>query len=102
MTGIPPITLIFGRVSLVAAMLYLILRLQGQRLRALGRIWGHLVVAALFHNSLTFVLLSWGEQHIDSALAGRPHAPFAYRSQPGEIGLLPQEHLSRVNQGHRT
>lgn len=66
---IPPITLILGRVGIAAVLLYLLLRLQGSNLPAPGRIWGHLAIVALFHNSLPFVLLSWGEQHIDSSLA---------------------------------
>jgi drug/metabolite transporter (DMT)-like permease len=66
---IPPITLVLARVGIAAILLYLILRLQGDNLPRPGRIWGHIAVVALLHNSLPFVLLSWGEQHIDSAVA---------------------------------
>jgi len=66
---IPPISLVVGRVGLAFLLLYGLLRLRGGRLPAWGTTWRHLAIVALFHNSLPFVLLSWGEQHIDSALA---------------------------------
>ncbi|MGD8855073.1 MAG: EamA family transporter [Chloroflexota bacterium] len=66
---IPPISLIFGRVGLAAVLLYLLLRLSGGKLPGPGRIWFPLAVVALFQTSLPLVLLSWAEQHIDSALA---------------------------------
>ena len=69
MGEIPPITLVLARVGIAAILLYIVLRLQGHNLPRPGRIWGHIAIVALFHNSLPFVLLSWGEQHIDSALA---------------------------------
>jgi drug/metabolite transporter (DMT)-like permease len=66
---IPPITLIAARVGLAAIILYAILRLSGGNLPRPGQIWLPLAVVALFQTSLPFVLLSWAEQHIDSALA---------------------------------
>jgi drug/metabolite transporter (DMT)-like permease len=35
----------------------------------LGPIWKHFVIVGLLYSALPFVLLSWGEQYIDSALA---------------------------------
>lgn len=66
---IPPLTLVLGRVSIGAAFLLLVLLLQRRRLPVDRRLWGHLAVIALLHNALPWVLLSWGEQYIDSALA---------------------------------
>jgi drug/metabolite transporter (DMT)-like permease len=66
---VPPMTLVFGRVGLAAAVLYLILRGQGGRLPPWGPIWKHIAFVALVSNSLPFVLFSWGEQFVDSALA---------------------------------
>ena len=66
---IPPLTLVFGRVAIGAAFLLIVLRAQRGRLPNDRRIWGHLAVMALLHNALPWVLLSWGEQYIDSALA---------------------------------
>ena len=66
---IPPLTLVLGRVGIAAVLLYLILRLQNGRLPAIGPVWKHLAFVALIHNAIPFVLFSWGEQYIDSALA---------------------------------
>lgn len=66
---IPPFTLVAGRVGLAAVLLYLILRLQRRALPRFGRIWLHFAVVGFFSNALPFTLFSWGEMHIDSALA---------------------------------
>ena len=66
---IPPLTLVVGRVGIAAILLYLVLRLQGRNLPKFGPVWKHFAVMALVHNALPFALFSWGEQHIDSALA---------------------------------
>ena len=66
---IPPITLIFGRLGLAAIILYGVLRLSGGNLPRPGRIWIPLAIVAIFQTAFPFVLLSWAEQHIDSALA---------------------------------
>jgi drug/metabolite transporter (DMT)-like permease len=67
--GIPPLTLVAGRVGLAAILLYLVLRLQGRHLPGFGPIWKHFAVVGLFSNALPFVLFSWGEIYIDSAAA---------------------------------
>ncbi len=66
---IPPLTFVTGRVGLAALLLHLILRLQGGHLPKLGRTWRHFAVMGFFSNALPFVLFSWGEIYIDSALA---------------------------------
>ena len=66
---IPPITLVLGRVSMAAVLLWIYLRLQGGQLPRDRRIWRHLAVIALIHNAIPFVLFSWSEQYIDSAIA---------------------------------
>ena len=66
---IPPLTLVTGRVGLAALLLYVILRSQGGNLPKFGAVWKHFAVVGFFSNALPFVLFSWGEQYIDSALA---------------------------------
>lgn len=66
---IPPVTLVAGRVGIAAVLLYLFLRIQGGHLPRSLTVWKHLAFVALTHNSLPFILFSWGEQHVDSALA---------------------------------
>lgn len=66
---IPPLTLVLGRVSLGALMLYAVLRWQGGNLPPFGPIWKHLAFVGLVQNAIPYVLFGWGEQYIDSALA---------------------------------
>ncbi len=66
---IPPLTLVLGRVGIAAGLLYLLLRLQGQRLPKFGPIWKHFAVIGFFSNALPFTLFNWSELHISSALA---------------------------------
>lgn len=66
---IPPITLVMSRVALASLALYLILRFQGRNLPRLGRVWRHFAFMGFFANALPFVLFSWGELYVDSALA---------------------------------
>ena len=66
---IPPITLVMGRVGLASFILYLLVRGQGRRLPRWGKVWFHFAFMGLFANALPFVLFSWGELYVDSALA---------------------------------
>lgn len=67
--GIPPLPLVGGRLALGAATLLLVLLLRGIRLPRRPATWAHLVVMALAGNVVPFLLIAWGEQHIDSGLA---------------------------------
>ena len=66
---IPPLTFVVGRVGLAAFMLLIVLYLRGGHLPAPSPIWRHVTFVSLVHTTLPFVLFSWGEQYIDSALA---------------------------------
>ncbi|HMQ50729.1 MAG TPA: DMT family transporter, partial [Anaerolineae bacterium] len=66
---IPPLTMVVGRVGIAAALLYLMLRLQGRNLPPFGPVWKHFAFLGFIHNALPFALFNWGEQYIDSALA---------------------------------
>lgn len=66
---IPPLTLVLGRVAIGATFLLIVLLAQRRRLPSDRRLWRHLAVVAMLHNALPWVLLAWGEQFIDSALA---------------------------------
>jgi drug/metabolite transporter (DMT)-like permease len=66
---IPPVTLAAGRVGLAALTLYVVLKIQRRGLMPFGPIWKHFAIVGFFSNALPFSLFSWGEQHVDSALA---------------------------------
>ncbi len=68
--SVPPATLVAGRIVLGAVILYAALRWRGLRLPPLGRIWLPYTVIALVGNSAPFFLISWGQQTVESSLAG--------------------------------
>src|SRR5688572_12565266 len=67
---IPPVTLIAIRVSLAAVLLLAIMGLQNARFPKDGQTWRLLLVQALLSSIAPWTLLAWGQQHIDSGLAG--------------------------------
>lgn len=68
--SVPPATLVAGRLVVGAATLYAILRLRGLRLWPFARRWRSITLLALIGNCAPFYLITWGQQYIDSALAG--------------------------------
>ncbi len=67
--AIPPLTLVFLRVALAAAMLCLILRGMGLAMPRDSRIWRGFLVMGLLNNAVPFSLIVWGQSHIPSGLA---------------------------------
>jgi len=67
--GLPPLTLIAGRLSLGALFLVTVVALARQELPRSRRMYGHLLVMAIVNIVLPFILITVGEQSIDSALA---------------------------------
>jgi drug/metabolite transporter (DMT)-like permease len=67
---VPPATLAASRLALGAALLYAVMRMRGLALPPLGPRWLSFAALAIVGNSVPFYLISWGQQFIDSALAG--------------------------------
>ncbi|WP_128923180.1 DMT family transporter [Bradyrhizobium guangxiense] len=67
---IPPFTMVAARVTIAAVLLILIARAQGHVLPRRGPAWTAFVVQGLLQSALPFTLISWGEMHIASGLAG--------------------------------
>lgn len=67
---IPPFTMVAARVTIAAALLILIALAQGHVLPRRGPVWATFVVQGLLQSALPFTLISWGETHIASGLAG--------------------------------
>lgn len=67
---VPPATLVAARLVIGALILVAVVRALGHTFPPPGRIWLTYVVVAVVGNSLPFLLISWGQQTIDSALAG--------------------------------
>ena len=70
LTGFAPFALTFGRIGIAAVMLGALLAAHGVSLRAvLGR-WRVYAPVGFFGNALPFTAFAWGQQYIDSGLAG--------------------------------
>ncbi|WP_375311429.1 EamA family transporter [Bradyrhizobium sp. A5] len=67
---IPPITMVAARVTIAAVLLILIALAQGHALPRQGSVWVAFCVQGLLQSALPFTLISWGEMHIASGLAG--------------------------------
>jgi drug/metabolite transporter (DMT)-like permease len=69
-SAVPPATLVAARLTVGAVILVVVVRALGHTFPPLGRAWLPYVVIALVGNCLPFWFITWGQQHIDSALAG--------------------------------
>jgi drug/metabolite transporter (DMT)-like permease len=72
--GFAPVQITVIRSALGAGVLFLLAVYKGQQLPRDRATWGHLLVAALFCNALPFALFGFGEQTVDSGVAGVVHA----------------------------
>lgn len=67
---VPPLTLVACRLSIAAFVLVVLLYGRGLRLPPPGRVWIAYTLLGVVGNALPFFLITWGQQTIDSALAG--------------------------------
>ncbi|WP_418961574.1 DMT family transporter [Streptomyces tritici] len=68
--ALTPVQVTFGRCLLGAVTLLALCRVSGRRLPRSPAVWGRVFVAAFFCNALPFALFSFGQQSIDSGVAG--------------------------------
>ncbi len=66
---IPPMSVAAGRIIIAAILLWLYLKVRGDRLPPWGRVWWIVFLVGLLGNGLPFTLVGWGEIKIDSSLA---------------------------------
>ncbi|MDN5000586.1 DMT family transporter [Bradyrhizobium sp. GCM10027634] len=69
-SSVPPFTMVAMRVTLAAGLLLFIANAQGYSLPRQGSVWAAFFVQGLLQCALPFTLISWGEAHITSGLAG--------------------------------
>ena len=67
---VPPIMVVAGRIVIGAIVLLLISYAQGEQLRQLKPYWLLLLALALTGNCVPFFVITWGQQYVDSGLAG--------------------------------
>ena len=68
--SLPPLIVVAGRLTIGAVFLVIIVLLTRASAEGLGRYWPNLLALAIMGNCLPFYLISWGQQRVDSALAG--------------------------------
>ncbi|WP_253771178.1 DMT family transporter [Goodfellowiella coeruleoviolacea] len=68
--GFSPVQIALVRLALGAAVLVALTYSRSHPLPRDGRVWAHMVVAALFGNAVPFVLFGIGEQQVSSGVAG--------------------------------
>jgi drug/metabolite transporter (DMT)-like permease len=66
---LPPFTVVFGRVSLAAIALNVLVVGTGNRRPFSIRMWAAFFVMGLLNNLIPFSLIFWGQTQIDSGLA---------------------------------
>jgi drug/metabolite transporter (DMT)-like permease len=67
---VPPLTLVAGRLFVAASLLVIALLITGRAWPHSRQAWLAFVSLGLVNNVIPFTLLTWGQQHIDSSLAG--------------------------------
>ena len=86
-----PAGIVAGRVFIGALLLALFVRLSGRRMPTDARQWRWIGAMAILGNAVPFYLIAWGQQHVDSNVAGILMAvmplmviALAHRLVPGE------------------
>lgn len=92
---LPPLTVVAGRVGIAALVLIVIVYLLGKRLPPPGRAWLPYVVIAIVGNAVPFYLITWGQQVVESALAGILMAMMPLATIVLAHFLIAGEHLTR-------
>jgi drug/metabolite transporter (DMT)-like permease len=96
LTAFAPDVLVASRLVLAAAILLGLLAVRRQALPRPGRLWLFLVGMAVMGNALPFWLISWGQQRIDSNLAGILMAVMPLSTVVLAHFLVPGERLNRA------
>ena len=67
---LPPLAVVAARLGIAAIVLYGLLVLRRRWRIGSRRLWTSFVIMALIGNCLPFLLIAWGQQRLDSGLAG--------------------------------
>ena len=67
--ALPPFTIVAFRVTVGAALLYLVVQFYGQRMPEDRATWGAFFVMGLTNNVIPFSLIAWAQAHVPSGFA---------------------------------
>jgi len=93
--SLPPWTVVAGRIGIAALVLVIVVHAAGKRLPPLGRTWAPYALIALIGNAVPFYLITWGQQVVESALAGILMAMMPLSTIVLAHFLIAGEHLTR-------
>ena len=93
--SLPPWTVVAGRIGVAALVLTVILYATGRRLPPPGRGWAPYALIAVIGNAIPFYLITWGQQVVESALAGILMAGMPLATLLLAHFLVAGEHLTR-------
>lgn len=93
--SLPPLIVVAGRIGIAAMVLIVIVHALGKRLPPPGRAWWPYVVIAIVGNAVPFYLITWGQQVVESALAGILIAIMPLATIVLAHFLIAGEHLTR-------
>ena len=68
--GVPPLTLAATRVTIAALILFCFLKGNKQAFPRDAATWRSLFMQSLFNSTIAWAILAWGQQYVDSGLAG--------------------------------
>ena len=94
-SSLPPLLIVAGRVGVAAIVLTIFVYASGRRLPAPGWNWWPFLVVALIGNAIPFYLITWGQQVVESALAGILMAFMPLSTIVLAHFLIAGEHLTR-------
>lgn len=93
--SLPPLIVVAGRIGIAAIVLIVIVHALGKRLPPPGRAWWPYAVIAIIGNAVPFYLITWGQQVVESALAGILIAIMPLATIVLAHFLIAGEHLTR-------
>ena len=67
---VAPVLVVAGRLAIAAVVMLALVRALGLSLPRGARVWRQLALLACAGNALPFFLIGWGQQYVDSGLAG--------------------------------
>ncbi|MFN3987365.1 MAG: DMT family transporter [Rhodocyclaceae bacterium] len=94
-SSLAPTHVVSGRLLVAALLLCTVVLVARRAMPCGGRIWAYFVVMAVVGNALPFILISWGQQRIDSGLAGILMAVMPLTTLVLAHFFVPGEHLDR-------
>lgn len=93
--SLPPWSVVAGRIGLAALVLTAIVYAMGRRLPRPGLNWWPYLVIAVIGNAVPFYLITWGQQVVESALAGILMAVMPLATMLLAHFLVAGEHFTR-------